>query len=50
MCRNPLPGLKECGWNIELTGFENSPRRGLTGSPNWTIPEGFIHVETDTVI
>jgi len=47
MCRNLLWGLKECGLEHQTHLIETTTT-GVYGSPNFTIPEGFIHVETDT--
>ncbi|OYD09681.1 NAD-dependent epimerase/dehydratase family protein [Paludifilum halophilum] len=47
MCRNLLWGIKECGLEQE-THFVETTTTGVYGSPNFTIPEGFIDVETET--
>jgi len=47
MCRNLLWGIKECGLE-HSTHLIETTTTGVYGSPNFTIPEGFIHVETDS--
>ncbi|WP_124726636.1 NAD-dependent epimerase/dehydratase family protein [Staphylospora marina] len=46
MCRNLLWGLKELG--LENTHFIETTTTGTYGAPNFTIPEGFLKVETPT--
>src|SRR5690606_40669587 len=45
--RNLLWGIKECGLE-HSTHLIETTTTGVYGSPNFTIPEGFIHVETDS--
>lgn len=47
MCRNLLWGIKECGLEQE-THLVETTTTGVYGSPNFTIPEGFIDVKTET--
>ncbi|SDC34205.1 Nucleoside-diphosphate-sugar epimerase [Melghirimyces thermohalophilus] len=47
MCRNLVWGIKECGLERE-THLVETTTTGVYGAPNFTIPEGFIEVETAT--
>lgn len=46
MCRHLLWGLKELG--LEETHFVETTTTGIYGAPNYTIPEGFLSVQTST--
>jgi len=44
MCRNLLWGLKQS--NLRSTHFIETTTTGVHGVPNFTIPKGFLTVET----
>lgn len=46
MCRHFLWGLKEL--DLEQTHFVETTTTGVYGAPNFTIPEGFLDVQTDS--